>query len=351
MYIKAKDLANQLGVSPATISLVLHNKPGISSALRRSLVDRIKELGYGDMLQETPALPVPLPAQEPPRSFPRRSIAYLIYTASDEASDRFAFYPAVLEGAEMQARENNCNLVVFHMNRGGVQRLDTLLNQSGTVMGAIIQATHISPEILEDISSLQIPCVFIDAYLPSARVSCVCTNNEQGMESVVQYLRDMGHRKIGYVSSGQDTDCQLERRRCFHLALRELGLSGHTEFEFTAKSAGDFISQWQSREELPSALAVENDLLAWHVAKALQSRGVRIPEDVSITGFDDRSLCTMMEPNLTSVKNSRHLMGREAVLLLGNLLQLRQQGLQDLPLKVELPTSLMARDSVRRLAD
>ena len=114
--MKAKDLAKKLGVSPATISLVLNNKPGISDSLRHSLLKRIREMGCEDML--SPAVPqaAAAPRQEE-RAHP--VIVYLIYTSSDENNDRFAFYPAVLEGAEMEARTNHYNLVVLHMSREG----------------------------------------------------------------------------------------------------------------------------------------------------------------------------------------------------------------------------------------
>ncbi len=73
------------------------------------------------------------------------------------------------------------------------------------------------------------------------------------------------------------------------------------------------------------------------------------PDDVSVVGFDNRSICTMLEPNLTSVKNYRHLMGRECVMLLDNLRRMKKLGISDPCIKYELPTELVERDSVRDL--
>lgn len=172
--MKAKDLARQLGVSPATISLVLNNKPGISDSLRRSLLKKIRELGCGDMIGA---------AQDSGNYASQRPhpvIAYLIYTSCDETDDRFAFYPAVLEGAEMEARENGFHLVVMHLSRQGNPQLQSLLEDVGDTAGVIIQAGHISAGILEDVRSLRLPAVFVDAYLPNRQINSVCVNNEQG---------------------------------------------------------------------------------------------------------------------------------------------------------------------------
>ena len=138
--MKAKELAKKLGVSPATISLVLNNKPGISDSLRHSLLEKIQELGCESMCCEG-CLPSNKKEEEAPGApAARQAIAYLIYTSSDEADDRFAFYPAVLEGAEMEARENGYNLLVLHMSCQGNANLRRLL-QNGDTMGAIIQIT------------------------------------------------------------------------------------------------------------------------------------------------------------------------------------------------------------------
>ena len=349
--MKAKDLAKKLGVSPATISLVLNNKPGVSQSLRHSLIEQIKDLGYGDMLAGGSHVSTPTANHGQARA----SIAYLIYTSCDESNDRFAFYPAVLEGAEMEARDSNYNLVVLHMGFSGNANLRQLLDNSGDVMGAIVQANNLDDAILQDVRSLDIPCVFVDSYRPDIRTSSVCVNNEQGIFSVVKYLKEKGHRDIGYVYSGWDHDSQLERRRCFHQALREFGLEDRREYYFKAGPTEDYFGlepleeALKKVEHMPTALVGENDRQAWRAVKALQRLGLKVPDDVSVVGFDNRSICTMIEPNLTSVRNYRHLMGRECVMLLENLRRMKKLGIGDPCVKFELPTELVERDSVRDL--
>lgn len=348
--MKAKDLAKKLGVSPATISLVLNNKPGVSDSLRHSLIEKIQEMGCDNMLC-VPTVDLAGKNEEAANSS-RPVVAYLIYTSCDEHNDRFAFYPAVLEGAEMEARDHNYNLVVFHMNCEGNSSLPDLIQRTGNVIGAIVQTVHITENIINDIKVLDIPCVFVDCYRPDKRVSCVCVNNEQGIFSAVKYLKSRGHRNLGYVSRGGDKTWQKERRQFFHQALVEYGLQDHPENYFVAGIDEDFYN-FQSLAKvfsqapcLPSAFIAENDRQAWRTVQALKSIGRKVPEEISVIGFDDRSLCTMVEPNLTSIKNYRHLMGRECILMLQNLKRLKRLGVKNPCLKYELPTELIERDSV-----
>ena len=349
MGMKSKEIAKKLGVSPATISLVLNNKPGISNNLRHSLIQKIQELGCGDML----GMQKDSSKKEADANKPCSAIAYLIYTASDEKSDRFAFFPAVLEGAEMESRDNNFRLMVFHMQHKSSHNLNSLF-KNDNVVGAIVQSNFLSESVLNDLSQLDIPYVFIDSYRPNNVHSSVSINNEQGMYTAVSYLRDMGHTQIGYVYSGHETDSHIERRRSFHQALRNYKLEDKSEYYFsclgeTKDAQENLYKKFKENEKLPTAFINETDLVAWSTMNTLNRCGYKIPDDFSIIGFDDRSICTLIKPNLTSIKNSRHLLGRESVMLLQNKIRMKKLGVGDISIKFELPTELIIRDSVRKL--
>lgn len=346
MSMKAKDLAKLLQVSPATISLVLNNKPGISDGLRHTLIEKIKALGYEDMLHTGNKDFVS------PSDKAQRAIAYLIYTDTDDNQERFAFYPAVMEGAEMQARESKFSLFVLHMSIGGNPHLKTLLKNTGAVAAAV-QTTKITDQILQDLAPLQIPYVFIDAYRPDLSVSCVCVNNEQGVYTAVKHLKSKGHTNLGYIASGLESDSAVERRKHFHMALREYELVDRISNYYiagshTADPTAHLTAQFSEHPPAPSAFIAENDVIAWRSMSVLKKLGYRIPEDISIIGFDDRSVCTMTEPPLTTIRNYRNLMGRQAVTMIKNKLALQLVGLPDMPMKFELPTELIERDSVKQ---
>lgn len=361
--MKAKDLAKKLGVSPATISLVLNNKPGISDSLRKSLLEKIQELGHEEMICQScrdGAAPGCMPGEKPAEKggCAYKSIAYLIYDHYDYAEDMkdpYNFFTGVLEGIEYEAWENDCCLVMVHMNRHKEQSLAEQLRRMGNVVGVIVHPCGLNERVERDMKSIDVPCVFMDAYSPlDWQPSTVCISNWQGMENAVRYLKNMGHREIGYVYSGWETGVERDRRRCLRQVMECSGVAVREEFFFcsgTGKELFEFqrLAEIFARaERLPTALVCENDRQAWRAIKALQSIGKHVPEDVSVIGFDDQELCTMITPHITSIHNSPHLMGRECVLMLQNLIRLRERE-PDPWLRYELPARLVVRDSVREL--
>lgn len=366
--MKAKDLAKKLGVSPATISLVLNNKPGISDSLRKSLLEKIQDLGHEEMLCEacrsgTHSAPASKPAEKQEGPCACKVIAYLV--PGDflvERNDPYSFFSGVLEGVEAEAWENDCCLVMVHMNRHKDVSLVEKLHRAGNVVGAVVHPCRLTEELGRAVKEAGIPFVFMDTggfwgqntgfcWEPSS----VCISNRQGMYGVVRYLKEKGHTKLGYVYSGWEGHVREDRRRWYKRALADLGLADRSEFYFCAGSGDDLYDYqglaelFQTAKELPTALVCEGDRWAWRAVKALNQIGLRVPEDISVTGFDDQPLCTKITPHLTTVRNSPQLMGRECVLTLQNLIRLAELGESDPWLRLELPARLVERDSVRDL--
>lgn len=360
--MKAKDLAKKLGVSPATISLVLNNKPGISDSLRKTLLEKIQELGHEEMLSQScreggapGAKPSPAPREE---RCACKSIAYLMYNHfQEDMNDPYQFFTQVLEGIEYEAWENDCCIVMLHMNRREGLDIAQRLRRAGNVVGAIVHPCKLDARVERDVKAAGVPCVFMDAFAPMPsgwEPPSVCISNRQGMHSAVGHLVEKGHQEVGYVFSGWETPVEVDRRKWFRRALKNLGLADRPEYYFQA-GTGEELFEYQrladrlaGAQRLPSALVCENDRQAWRAIKALKQLGLGVPEDVSVIGFDDQALCTAIEPNITSIHNSPHLMGRECVMLLQNLIRLRER--EEEPwLRYELPARLVQRDSVRDL--
>ena len=344
--MKAKELARLLGVSPATVSLVLNNKPGVSAGLRAELTEKILDLGCGDMLKGREAAPAPEEEQGRP------VIVFLSFLDCEVWDQAYAFFPGVLEGAEMEARDRGWNVMVYHMKYEEYGSIEDLLLRAGNVIGIIVQSQMGTPEMAQAARKLDIPLVTMDCYDPRLDLSSVNVDNRQSMYGVVHYLKDRGHREIGYVGNDLAQDYQIDRNYSFRRALLELGLPDREEYLFLAGTQeGPYEFQklaelFAQAERLPTALVAESDRAAMRTVNALKQCGYRVPEDVSVIGFDNNPLCQVCEPQLTSVRNSRHLMGRECVMLLQNLRRLKEAGLPTNRLKITLPTELVMRDSV-----
>ncbi len=364
--MKAKDLAKKLGVSPATISLVLNNKPGISDSLRKSLLEKIQELGHEEMLCQScregaePCTPKPAPQQPAQEGCPCRVIAYLIYQDREyweDMNDPYKFFSGVMEGVESEAWENDCCVVMVHMNRHKNVSLADQLRRMGNVVGIIVHPCVLTERVQRDMLSAQLPYVFMDAYtMPDWEPSSVCISNRRGMYRAVEYLFRKGHRKIGYVYSGWETPVEIDRRNWFLQAMKSYHVPIEEEYFFGAGASSELFEYDRlaeilgQAEKLPTALVCENDRQAWRTIKALAQTGKRVPEDISVIGFDDQPICTMSKPHITTIHNSPQLMGRECVIMLNNLIRLRQLGDEDPWLRYELPATLVERDSVKGLS-
>ncbi len=352
MTIKSKELAKLLGVSTATVSLVINNRPGISASLREKLISDITELGYRDMIKGSVSQDS---KKEETRNFAgKKNIALAIYTTHKMQRDSFSFFPAVIEGIENEAHERGYDVKILHMN-GYERPLKSCINSKDTV-GVVVQASNITDKILKELSELDVPYVSIDNFHPGKNVSSVCVNNEMGIYSAVSHLVNLGHKKIGYISSGSDRNALTERRRCFHLELRNFGLSDRAEDKFICgtdetKAVTTLMEMFKNCSELPTAFVAESDVVAWHCIRALKRLNYHIPNDVSVVGFDDLSIASLMEPPLTTVRSHRHLLGREIVIQLVNQENLNKIGYENVPIKLCVGITFMVRESTGPVKD
>lgn len=348
MAIKSKELAEMLGVSTATMSLVLNNKPGISDELRESLVRRICDMGYDYMLKE------PAGHTGADTEGKHKSLAYVIianYSLSE--SDTYGFFPPVLEAAEREARENGYNLLVVHINYKEGCTVAKCINKE-EIEGMIVLCLGMKKRVYEELEDKGIPYVTIDEYDPLRKASSVTVNNVQAMTVLISYLKKMGHKKIGYIADKSDSRGFIERREAYLYGLKQNGLPYYEKYDIRVDYCGGETKgvdvDWEKGGDMPTVYVSENDMLAWKVIKKLKVCGFRVPEDISVAGFDDRNFCSMIEPPLTTLRIPRQLLGRQLVFLLLNKISLAKQGLEDVPMKLELAVELVERKSVKRLS-
>jgi DNA-binding LacI/PurR family transcriptional regulator len=347
--IKSKELANLLGVSTATMSLVLNHKQGISDELRSSLLSRIREMGYGYMIKETPE------AEPGGGAAAAKNIAYIILSDHQEEGDEGAFFPPVIEGAEREARHLGYHFSIIHMYDEKAGRLRDSIGKD-QYAGMIVYADVMSAALKKELDSTEIPYVMLDCYDPDVKASSVTVNNRQGVYAAVRYLLEKGHREIGYVSSGTPRSSLVERKRCFSYACEDLGVEMRPEWNIVTDSLGqkaqDYLEGlWKGGVRPPSALLVENDVLALSVYRALKSAGYTVPEDVSVIGFDGRSICSIMEPTLTTMRIPRRLLGRTLIMLLHGKIDMRSRSMEEVAVRLEMNAELVEMASVRKLPE
>ena len=201
--------------------------------------------------------------------------------------------------------------------------------------------------------NLGIPLVLLDNYYLDRKINAVTLNNEQGTYALVKLLYENGHRKIGYLSSGLNIASFIERKEGFFRALRKFGLEGMEKYCFDTaypelEACESFAKIIKRDSELPTAFLTDNDVVAYGAVKAMKQAGIRVPQDISIVGFDDRPICMMTEPPLTTVRIPRFRFGGEAVELLVNKISQAEHHIES-HVKVEVCVDLIERESVAKL--
>ena len=259
-----------------------------------------------------------------------------------------SFFPLILEGIEATARKHGYSLNIVNMDRFTLAHDIQYIKDNGSA-GFVIFATELQKEQLQEFLSLQLPFVIFDNYFLDQDVYNVKVNNEQGTYLAIKHLHEYGHKKIGYLCSGVKINSFLERQKCALSALNYFGCQEPERFFYTigyasenAQNGMDALLDSVSIHNLPTAFLADNDLVAIGAMQSIKKHGFCIPEDFSIIGYDDRPICSLTDPKLTTIQLPRHKFGAAAVDLL-----IQQIETSDFfPISIEINGKLIARNTV-----
>lgn len=336
MALKAKDIARMIGVSPATVSLVLNNRPGVSDKRRAEIIRKIKELDCGYMLKEDLA--------------DNGNIGFVVYKREGSIVDESPFFNYLLEGITDTARKYGYALNFIYMNKQMTREEQRRQLEGARCKGLIIYAVEMFHDDLHAFKQTGIPFVILDNAFHENDVDAVAINNVQGTSKALLYLFAMGHKRIGYIKSKVVINSFIQRYAAFEKTLKEQGLpfdkQDVIEVGYSEESVKqDTLAYLKDKPDLPTAFFAENDLIGCNAVLAFKEAGLRVPEDVSVIGFDDRPICVMIEPQLTTVEVPKHILGPEVVEL---LISKMERG-RDYSMKIEVGTKLVVRESVKDL--
>lgn len=339
MGVTVKDIADVLQISPATVSLAINNRRGVSEKTRARVFEVAREMGYNKM------------SATPVRQTARHTVQCVIFKQRATAGLDTSFFSKMMEGVESQAGVNNSSLMVSYINaeENIPQRLEALC--AADTQGMILLATELTPEKIKPFLSVRVPLVVLDAYFENLPLDCVTINNAQGAFMATDYLMRQGHREIGYLTSKVRTVNFSERHDGFRKAFRKAGIPRPAEYAFRLTpsidgSCADMKAALQLRPKLPTAFFADNDIIAAGAMRALKEMGLRVPEDISLVGFDDIPLCFSLDPLLTTVSVPKERLGTLAMERLYSRIQ--QPNITEF-VKIEVGTQLVERESVKRM--
>jgi DNA-binding LacI/PurR family transcriptional regulator len=297
------DIATHLGVSRQLVSLVLRNAPGASEETRRRVRQAAEELGFS--------------AHVGARSLRRTRSTDLgvVFTPAHpiEAEILEHIYPAaaqhgyhVILSAQTAARSTH-------------QAVEDLLGHR--CAGLVIIGSPLDAAGLHAVSRRSpVPVVDVGSSPRNAHYDVVCSAGDDGIDDMVGYLAELGHRRIAYVDP-RDMPSAPQRRHGYDRATERLGLPSDVLTAPGEYTEGDYFEEAGSaaarlllrRDELPTAVVAPNDHTAVGLLQTLLRAGIRVPQDVSITGFDDAPIARLSSVDLTTVRQDPGLMGVAAV--------------------------------------
>lgn len=335
MKITLEDIAKKAGVSTATVSKCLNNRPRISKKTKQKVLSIAKELGYG----------IPEEAL-----VPGLKTAFIIHK-KNIAVNSDPFYSLVMSAMQesLEAQKGQLVLLTISPKEETTLYLQTRLEQLAIEAVALCGQDFSPGFIIELANSIQQPIILVDNYLPQINCYSVVNDNFQGAYMMTEYLLELNHQHIGFISGPLRNISFLERLQGFHSALISAGIKPESDLEmiFNSDNWLNPKDPWGYEATLslissnnpPTAIFAANDLLAAESIQALTSKNLKVPQDISVVGFDDISIASFTAPPLTTIKVGKRTLGKLAagLLLCSNLPQGNY--------KVVVPPKLIIRQS------
>lgn len=330
-----KEIAKLAGISTATVSRVINGDPGVKKATRANVEKIILKTNYwpnlmarGLVKKKTNIFGLMMPRFD--GWYSQRVEAIL------DVCSRHKYGVMIASGlAKYEEELENLNLLAK-------QRVE----------GIIYSAARITPRHREVIAQIieRIPMVLVDQAIDELNVPAILQDNYRGARKAMRFLMDCGHRRIAFIAPPAD-DLEAEKRTtAFRDALREGGLVAADDLV----QRGDFsiLSGSQAMEQLllgggepPTAVFAANDNMAIGAIDCLQRRGLQVPRDVSVMGFDDIAMARHFIPALTTIHQDQVAMGTQAAELIIEYKKYKKVRLK----KIILEPELVVRDSVARI--
>ncbi len=322
------DVAREANVSYSTVSRVI-NKKGVSADKRERVLRAMADLGYVVNLQA--------------RSLAggkSNIIGLLVHSLTVE------YFGEIARGVDDELASFQYDLMLYttHRRKGRESAYVTRLTRN-LVDGLLLVLPRNAKSYLETLHHRRFPHVLVDHQGLGFDVPSVGATNWQGGYDGTRYLIELGHRRIGFITGDMTMGCARDRLVGYQQALSDAGLPADPvlvrEGDFMQQQGFTCANELLNLAQPPTAIFASNDVSAFGAIEAVRNRGLRIPDDISILGFDDIPQAQQIYPPLTTVKQPLAEMGRVAVQLLFTYINE-----PDAPFKrIELPTTLSIRQS------
>jgi LacI family transcriptional regulator len=332
--ITIKDVAEKAGVSVATVSRVINNEKYVNEDLRRYVLKIVNDMGYqpdgiarGLRTKSTNVISLVIPDINNP------------------------FYPEVARGVQSVADEYEYVVILCNTDRvvQREQKFVNILNQQ-RVEGIIINPSGSTRREMNILARLNIPVVLISSQNILPNFDIVMVDNIQGVRLAIDHFYELGHRRIGLVGGSREVSSGEQRYQGYIQSIARHGIPVEeeliTEGKFDHNGGYECMKRLLKLKNRPTAVFAANDIMAIGAVSAIYETGLKIPDDISIIGFDDIAYSRMMYPKLTTVSQPKFEMGAIATQMLFE--RVTGQEIPN-PRRKILDHSLVIRDTTQRI--
>ncbi|MDP3723260.1 MAG: LacI family DNA-binding transcriptional regulator [Candidatus Omnitrophota bacterium] len=322
------EVARIAGVSTTTVSRVINEVSTVSDDNRRRVLEAVKKTKYR-----------PNPSAQHLASGKANTVGLIIPRFEGVFHSYYALQ--VIKGIGLAAERIHCDLLL-HITDGRTAP------SPAAVDGLLFIDVYGCEELLDRTLDEGLPTMVVNHYLEDLPVSCVAVDNKTAAERVVDYLARLGHREIATITGDLKTQAGLDRLDGFVNALKARQLPCKDAYlrygDFGLSSARAATEVLLALPDRPTAIFVASDDMALECINVALAKGLRVPEELSVVGFDDNPIAAHARIPLTTVRQPLSEMGRRGF----ELLHQQMKGKKQTPTKLLLPTELVERQSCRQ---
>lgn len=336
MAVTIKELSARCGLSVSTVSKALNDYPDVSEETRQQVRAVADEMGY-----RPNAIARSL-------KIGRTFNLGVLYSDDTESGFTHSYFSPVLQSFKQEAERRGYDITFITHNMGHSKMTYLEHCRYRNVDGVCIVCSHFDDgEVLQLVSS-SLPLVTIDHVFNNR--ACIQSENRQGVEALTRHVLSMGHKKIAFVYGAEDTVSDI-RLTTFLRTMNEAGLSVPDDYLVASPyhdpaSTREATAQLLALADRPTCILMPDDYSALGGMDAIRAAGLRIPEDISITGYDGVAMIQMCQPQLTTVEQDVSRIGREAARKLVHLIELPRTTLPEI---ISVPCRLIVGKTVAKL--
>lgn len=329
MRVTLKDVAREAGVAKSTVSFVLNNSNTVAAKTRKRVLEVIKELEYS---------PCKIASRLGKRQFESSPMRRLAFISCGIDSSKHSYFGRVLNGVTSEARKKSYSVSYVCTNLDDEYPADIV---GVSHVDGVILTGRPPRKYIEYLTGLKIPFVLCDYYFDDIECSWVRPDNQQGIHDTVEYLHDLGHKKILFINGDREHPDFVEKEKYFELSAKKFGIEAEVLMrnDMNTDALNAKLTEFKA-----TAIMASYDQLAILTAQMLAKLNLKIPEDISITGFDGEPGGIYMTPQLTTVIVELEAIGRVSTKILIDMIEQNSNVSTS-----RIPAKLTVRESCRSL--